>query len=97
MNGVSDPDWRDRAACAHAFRDGVTVTTRTGRTVRLHEAFFSDQASEQAEAKRVCAGCPVTDECLEYGLYEATGIFGGLGLRERQRLRRDRARESAVA
>ena len=50
-----------------------------------------DTAAEQA-AKRVCAGCPVREPCLEMAL--ATGdqhaILGGTTPAERVRLRRQR-------
>ena len=42
------------------------------------------------EAKRICSGCEVRAECLEYALAhdERFGIWGGLSERERRRLRR---------
>jgi WhiB family redox-sensing transcriptional regulator len=41
---------------------------------------------EIGEAKRVCARCPVRDECLEYSLAtkEEFGIWGGLDEWERR-------------
>jgi WhiB family redox-sensing transcriptional regulator len=44
-----------------------------------------------AEAKAICAGCPVRDECLEAGMSQDFGIWGGTTERERRRLRRLRA------
>ena len=35
--------------------------------------------------------CEVVEECLEFGLYEATGVFGGKSKREREKIRRARA------
>ncbi|HKY15481.1 MAG TPA: WhiB family transcriptional regulator [Microthrixaceae bacterium] len=57
---------RPRAACA----DG------TGRLTRL---FFSDELHEIAQAKRICATCPVMAECLEGALerHERWGVWGG--------------------
>ena len=45
------------------------------------EAFFPE---------RICQGCEVRDECLEYALAhdERFGIWGGLSERERRRLKR---------
>ena len=53
------------------------------------------------EAKEVCRGCVVRDDCLEYALTngEKFGIWGGMSERERRRIRRQRAiaREAAAA
>ena len=45
------------------------------------------------EAKEVCRGCVVREDCLEYALVqgEKFGIWGGMSERERRRLRRQRA------
>ena len=45
------------------------------------------------EAKEVCRGCVVREECLEYALAngEKFGIWGGMSERERRRIRRQRA------
>lgn len=49
-----------------------------------------------AAAKQVCASCPVQAECLEYAIdaNEIHGVWGGLGQRDRQRLRRERVAEA---
>jgi WhiB family redox-sensing transcriptional regulator len=56
------------------------------------ELFFPVRGETTYEAKAVCAGCPVRFECLEYALRhsERFGIWGGLGERERRRLRQAR-------
>ncbi|WP_231839643.1 MULTISPECIES: WhiB family transcriptional regulator [Blastococcus] len=56
------------------------------------EAFFPDKGGSTRDAKRVCAGCPVRAECLEYALAsdERFGIWGGLSERERRRVRLQR-------
>ena len=53
------------------------------------EAFFPEKGGSTRDAKRVCAGCPVRMECLEYALGndERFGIWGGLSERERRRVR----------
>jgi WhiB family redox-sensing transcriptional regulator len=53
------------------------------------EAFFPEKGGSTREAKRVCSGCAVRDECLEYALAndERFGIWGGLSERERRRVR----------
>lgn len=55
------------------------------------EAFFPEKGGSTREAKRICDGCEVRSECLDYALAndERFGIWGGLSERERRRLRRD--------
>ena len=67
-------DWQDRALCAQTDP----------------EAFFPEKGGSTREAKRVCRGCEVRAECLEYALGhdERFGIWGGLSERERRRLKR---------
>jgi WhiB family redox-sensing transcriptional regulator len=50
---------------------------------------FFDETHE-VEAKTLCAGCPVREECLEYALdtREPYGVWGGYGPKERRRLLR---------
>jgi hypothetical protein len=46
-------------------------------------------AGEQVHhAKQMCAGCPVREQCLGYALahHERFGVWGGLSVRERDRL-----------
>jgi WhiB family redox-sensing transcriptional regulator len=75
--GVDDAGtigWQDRALCAQTDP----------------EAFFPEKGGSTREAKRVCRGCEVRAECLEYALEndERFGIWGGLSERERRRLKR---------
>jgi WhiB family transcriptional regulator, redox-sensing transcriptional regulator len=67
-------DWQARALCAQTDP----------------EAFFPEKGGSTREAKRICSGCEVRAECLEYALAndERFGIWGGLSERERRRLRR---------
>lgn len=55
------------------------------------EAFFPEKGGSTREAKRICDGCEVRSECLEYALEndERFGIWGGLSERERRKLRRE--------
>ncbi|RKS71429.1 WhiB family redox-sensing transcriptional regulator [Motilibacter peucedani] len=66
--------WQERALCAQTDP----------------EAFFPEKGGSTREAKRVCLGCDVRAECLEYALAqdERFGIWGGLSERERRRLRK---------
>ena len=68
-------DWQDRALCAQTDP----------------EAFFPEKGGSTREAKKVCRGCEVQAECLEYALEhdERFGIWGGLSERERRRLKRE--------
>lgn len=70
----ADAEWQERALCAQTDP----------------EAFFPEKGGSTREAKRICAGCEVRAECLEYALAqdERFGIWGGLSERERRRLRR---------
>ena len=55
------------------------------------EAFFPEKGGSTREAKRICEGCEVRSECLDYALAndERFGIWGGLSERERRKLRRE--------
>ena len=70
---AGDESWRLDALCAETDP----------------EAFFPEKGGSTREAKRVCSGCAVRDECLEYALSndERFGIWGGLSERERRRVR----------
>ena len=72
--------WRDRAACR-----GLDP-----------EIFYPVSEEDAAEAKSICAVCPVREPCLEYALAnrERDGVWGGATERERRRMIRQR-RKSA--
>jgi WhiB family redox-sensing transcriptional regulator len=74
QDAVEEPDWQERALCAQTDP----------------EAFFPEKGGSTREAKRICSGCDVRAECLDYALAhdERFGIWGGLSERERRRLRR---------
>jgi WhiB family transcriptional regulator, redox-sensing transcriptional regulator len=69
-----DEQWQENALCSQTDP----------------EAFFPEKGGSTREAKRICTGCEVRDECLEYALAhdERFGIWGGLSERERRRLKR---------
>lgn len=54
--------------------------------------FFVGRGDYKAmeRAKATCRGCPVKAECLELGMHEIEGVWGGLSARERRVLRRQR-------
>jgi WhiB family redox-sensing transcriptional regulator len=70
-------DWKSRANCMGVDPD----------------LFFPERGMSTREAKEVCRGCVVREDCLEYALAngEKFGIWGGLSERERRRIRRARA------
>jgi len=53
----------------------------------------TDDINSEGEAKKVCDGCNVREDCLEFALKkgEEFGIWGGMSERERRRIRRQRA------
>ncbi len=79
LSGLEDRGWQARANCMGVDPD----------------LFFPERGASTREAKEVCRGCVVRDECLEYALDngEKFGIWGGMSERERRRLRRARAIE----
>lgn len=48
--------------------------------------FNNDASSHQQWAKRICRGCPVRAQCLQWALEQAegSGVWGGLNSRERR-------------
>lgn len=53
------------------------------------EDFFSDDPDAVAYAKAVCAGCPVSADCLRHAVThgERHGVWGGLTADERRSVR----------
>lgn len=52
------------------------------------EAFFPEKGGSTRAAKRLCAACTVSEQCLEWAQAngERFGVWGGLSERERKRL-----------
>jgi WhiB family redox-sensing transcriptional regulator len=72
-------DWRARAACRDVDPEVFSPVAEAGPVL----------AAQVAQAKAVCAGCPVRAECLAYALEALPyGIAGGLTEDERRGLRR---------
>ena len=76
-------DWQSRANCMGVDPD----------------LFFPERGASTREAKEVCRGCVVRENCLEYALAngEKFGIWGGLSERERRRVRRIRTMSRGTA
>jgi hypothetical protein len=70
---ATDDDWRESATCA----DGYDA-----------ELWFSTDFGDIALAQSVCMDCPVRQPCLEDGLDDEHGVWGGYTPSERQRLTR---------
>ena len=72
-----DQSWQDFANCLGVDPD----------------LFFPERGASTKEAKEVCRGCVVREDCLEYALAngEKFGIWVGMSERERRRIRRQRA------
>lgn len=70
--GADEEDWQERALCAQVDPD----------------AWFPEKGGSTREAKRICQGCDVRAECLEYALANTIryGIWGGMSERERRKL-----------
>ena len=75
-------DWREHAACAETDP----------------EAFFPEQGIPNAQAKTVCAGCFVREDCLRYALDNRIeyGVWGGQSAADRQRDLRRRLKRAAA-
>jgi WhiB family redox-sensing transcriptional regulator len=79
------PDWRAEGACRAADPDlffPVAVGAVANRQI--------------AKAQRICAGCPVRQQCLDFALRtpEPAGVWGGTTPEQRTRARRARARRA---
>jgi WhiB family transcriptional regulator, redox-sensing transcriptional regulator len=83
----STANWRSAGACLSADPDLFFPISSAGPGER-----------QIAQAKMICAGCPVRRECLDFALAhdQAYGIWGGATPEDRQRERR-RQRRHAVA
>jgi len=79
--GGRDDTWQDRGACRGSSQDH----------------WFPAEHESNKEAKKICNGCPVRNECLEHALthHERYGIWGGTTTRERERIRRQRKLDTA--
>jgi len=78
---IYKPEWMERAACA-------------GDDINLWFPEPGDSSAVIKAAKRICAGCPVRIQCLDYALqYDGMpGIWGGKTQRERRKLFAERLR-----
>ena len=73
------------------MQDDVTQTAwMSGRNCRNHPptVFFPSDGVGVDRARKICAGCPVAEPCLEYALENRIdhGVWGGTSERERRRI-----------
>jgi WhiB family redox-sensing transcriptional regulator len=75
------PHFLSEIADRPPFMDGSELCAQTDP-----EVFFPEKGGSTAEAKRVCADCPLQDPCLTFALVhnERFGIWGGRSERERR-------------
>jgi WhiB family redox-sensing transcriptional regulator len=76
---ASSAGWESRAACLSCDPDLFFPIAPSGPALQ-----------QIAQAKAVCARCPVRRECLQYALAtrQVHGVWGGTSEEERQQLRR---------
>jgi WhiB family redox-sensing transcriptional regulator len=85
---AADDLWRDHALCSGTDPDLFFPVGTTGQALVSID-----------HAKRVCAECVVTEQCLEFALdtNQDSGIWGGLSEEERRQIRRSRAAAARAA
>lgn len=82
---MTDLDWRHRARCKGEDPE-LFFPAGTG----------SVYDTQIAQAKAVCARCPVIEQCREWALESGEGgIWGGMSEEERRALRRRQRRRTA--
>lgn len=68
---MTEPDWQHEAACRDDPEPDLWFPVGTEGPARV----------QARQAKTICAGCPVREQCLAYGLglpaSQQTGIWGG--------------------
>lgn len=85
LNLLAPPEWTRDALCAQVDP----------------EIFFPGKGESAVQARRICAACTVTDECLEFALryesgengtyaYGTVGIYGATSPRQRRKLLKER-------
>ena len=70
---ITPKAWMDDALCLDVDPDFFHPEEKGGR--------------QGAEIRKFCAPCPVRVECLEHGLRDEHGWFGGMSPLDRQRMR----------
>lgn len=87
-------DWRESAACRETDPELFFPTIRAGARAAGDDPY--------AEARAICAGCPIREACLDDAMTAETrsgrhGMYGGATPEERQSIYRARGRAGRVA
>ena len=81
---IRGPEWFVDAACRHKPNDDGEIPPS------LLNVFFPENSAQGgnqlAEPRSHCLACPVRAKCLEYGLNEPFGVWGGHSLSQRRRI-----------
>jgi WhiB family transcriptional regulator, redox-sensing transcriptional regulator len=80
---TAEEDWRSAAACWSADPDLFFPVSAFGKALE-----------QVAQAKAICARCPVRRQCLAFALRtrQVHGVWGGTSEEERDFIRRRRSR-----
>jgi len=83
LAGAEPQNWRDLALCTEVDA----------------ELFFPARGEAPRDAKRVCALCEVSAQCLDFAMEHDIrfGVFGGMSEMDRRKLRSKRARAAREA
>jgi WhiB family transcriptional regulator, redox-sensing transcriptional regulator len=79
--------------------DSPTAWMADGRCRMYPPAtFFPSDGVGVDKARKICASCPVVDQCLEHALDHRIehGVWGGCSERERRRILKRRRSEAAA-
>ena len=76
---LSRPAWHQQAACRGVGPEAFYPPAGARETATTHP---------YRDARKVCATCPVVDECRQAGQSESHGLWGGQSPGERRRVRR---------
>lgn len=68
------PSWTEQASCL-------------GLPIEQFDALFFPKRTYKDEARKMCNACPVQAPCLQLGMGEPEGMFGGLTPNERSALK----------
>jgi WhiB family transcriptional regulator, redox-sensing transcriptional regulator len=74
-DGTEDLSWQENALCTQVDA----------------EIFFPEKGRSPRDAKKICAGCDVREQCLQWAMAtnQRHGVWGGLTSQERSILARD--------
>jgi len=77
---MRSPSWFDEAICRNSEIKAQYLDTF------FPESNTGHGANHLAQARKLCLKCPVRYECLEFGLEEPFGVWGGHSITQRKRI-----------